>query len=449
MKLSIKSSLLLVISFLLGPLRLSAQTVPAYSLQQLIDSAVINSELLSIRQYQVQEKISRLKEDHIKRYPSATVDGSYQYNFSLPDIVIPAGTIGSVQTGTGTTQLLPSQASRFSIGSKSTYNVGVNIYQPIAEQLKINTAIAIGKTDIMLAEQQKEKTLLQLVLAVEQLYYGALIFQKQIETARMKLELEKARLYDAEGALTAGTTTGVNITGLRAAVANQEQNVLKFDIQMQDYLAELSRFTGLDVAILKPGDILTDHAGFNSIDEYKNTSLNSPEMQIARFEKEKAQLAVKAARQNSIPSLGLMGGYYVQGGNPVLPGSSPFVGASLKWNIQDLFSNKQVQNQRQFQLSQAEQNTLYIQRQLDSQIDKAWRKVKQSQALIAAAQKLVGYRTDALKEQQDKQLSGRDIKTALLETKSQLAEAQADLYAAQMSNVLAIRELKNLSGQVK
>lgn len=449
MKLSIKSSLLLSVFFLLGFSRLSAQTAPGYSLQQLIDSASHNSHLLSIRQYQVQEKMSKLKEDKIKRYPSVTLDGSYQYNFMLPQISIPAGTIGAVTTGTGTTQLLPSEASKFTIGSKSTYNVGLNVYQPITQQLKLKTGLSIAEADVMLSKKEKEKTALQLQLAVEQLYYGAIITQKQTDAARTKLELVKTRIYDAEGALLAGKTTGVSLAGLRADIAGQEQNLLKLEIQAQDYIGELAKLTNLDAATLKLQQPEPAITSMNSAETYKNTALENPDMEIARLNKSKAMLALKAAKQNNLPDFGVVAGYYVQQGSPVLPGNSPYVGLSLKWNIQDLFSNKELQNQRQFQLRQAEENIAYTRHQIDSDVDNVIRKVKQSGALITVAEKLVAFRKDALKEQQDKQASGMDIKTAMLETQSQLAEAEADLYSAQLSNVLALAELRNLTGQAK
>jgi outer membrane protein TolC len=436
MKLSIKSLLLLLVITLPGYSRLSAQTSPGYSLQQLIDAAMNNNHLLSIREYQVQEKMSKLKEDEIKRYPSATLDGSYQYNFSLPEITLPAGTIS---TG------LPSEDRKFTIGEKNTYNVGLNIYQPITQQFKMNTGLSIDKTDIKLGQKEKEKTALQMQLAIEQLYYGALIAQKQVEGTMARLELARARLYDAEGAQAAGKTTGVNLSGLRAGISGEEQNLLKLNIQVEDYLTELERLTSLHALKLEavePGSMTV-----NPVDEYKLAATSNPDMEIARLNKEKALLGIKAAKQSNLPDFGLIAGYYVQQGSPVLPGNSPYVGLNLKWNIQDLFSNKQVQNQRQYQLKQAEEAIVYMQKQVESDIDKAWRKVKQSDALITAAQKLAGYRREAFKEQEDRQVTGLDTKTVLLEAKSQLAEAEADLYAAQLSKVLAVAALRNLTGQ--
>ncbi|GAA3990283.1 hypothetical protein GCM10022210_49780 [Mucilaginibacter dorajii] len=432
---------------LFGSFRLSAQS--GYSLQQLIEAANKNNHLLAIKDYQVQEKVSKLKEDEIKKYPSPTLDGNYQYNFTLPDITIPAGALGAVSTGNGSSQLLPAQASKFSVGQKGSYNVGLNFYQPILQQFKINTGLAIDKTDIKLLQKEKEKTALQLQLAIEQLYYGTLIAQKQTEGETAKLELAKAKLYDTEGALAAGKTTKVNIAGLRADIAGQEQNLLKLSIQIQDYLGELSRLTNLSIDGLKLQEAEPDKTSLNPIDEYKSAASGNPDMEIARLNKEKALLGIKAARQSNLPDFGIVTGYYVQQGNPILPTSSPYVGISLKWNLQDLFSNKQVQNQRLFQLKQAEETMAYTKRQVDSDIDKAWRKIKQSDALILSAEKLVGYRKDALKEQLDKQAAGLDIKTTTLEIKSQLAEAEVNLYAAQLSNAIAIAELENLTGQTK
>ncbi|WEA00630.1 TolC family protein [Mucilaginibacter sp. SJ] len=442
-----KISLLLLTILSFGSFRLSAQVV--YSLQQLKDAAGKNSHQLAIKEYQVQEKISKLKEDEIKKYPAATLDGTYQYNFKLPDITVPAGALGSVKTGNGDTQLLPAQSSNFAVGQKGSYNVGLNLYQPLSQQFKINTGLEIDKTDIKLIQKEKEKTVLQLGLEIEQLYYGTLITQKQSEAEAARLELAKARLKDAEGALAAGKTTGVNLAGLRADIAGEEQSLLKLDIQVQDYLGELSRITELDLTGAKLMEAEPDNSVPEPVEAYKSSSFGNPDMEIGRLNKEKALLGIKAARQSNIPDIGIITGYYVQQGSPVLPPSSPYVGISLKWNLQDLFSNKQVQNQRVFQLKQAEESLIYTKRQIDSDIDKTWRKIKQSGALILAAKKLVAYRRDALKEQQDRQIAGLDIKTAMLETKLRLSEAEVNLYSAQLSNVIAIAELRNLAGQIK
>ncbi|OXG07124.1 outer membrane protein TolC [Flavobacterium araucananum] len=444
----IKTGLQLLGAILLGSLRLSAQE-SSYSLQELIEAAKKNNSLIRIKEYQVQEKMSKLKENKIKQYPSAIVDGTYQYSFNQPEITIPAGSLGTIDTGNGQTQLLPSQASKFPTGQKGSYNVGLNFYQPVTQLFKINTGLNMDKVDIKLGQAEKEKTALELQLAIEQLYYGAIIAQKQTDATKAKLELAKSRLYDAQGALTTGKTIQANLSGLQAVIAGEEQNLLKIEFQLQDYLAELSRLTTLSIVVLQPQDEEQGNINTFAVNDYKNLADHNPDMEIARLQKEKAVLAIQAAKESNLPDFGLVAGYYVQQGSPFLPKNSPFAGLSLKWNLQDLFSNNELKNQRQFQLRQAEETITYTQKQVNSTIDQTWRKVELSQGLIASAKKLVGYRKDALKEQQDKEDAGLGIKTALLEAKSQLAEAETDLYTAKLSNTIAIAELRNLAGQTK
>lgn len=439
------TGMLLMVAILSNTYQASAQK--GYSLSQLIDAAKKNNHLLAIKEYQVQEKINKLKEDEIKKYPSPTLEGDYQYNFVLPEITVPTGSLGAIPDGNGGSQPFPIQASKFSVGQKSSYNAGLNVYQPLSQQFKINTGLAIDKADIKLLQKEKEKTVLQVQLAIEQFYYNALITQKQAESETAKLELAKAKLYDAAGALTAGKTKEVNTEGLRADIAGQEQRLLKLDIQLQDYLGELGNLTNLAVTELEPEEVDEGSNLSESLGDYKSAAYLNPDMEIARLNKEKATLGIKAARQNNLPDLGVVTGYYVQDGNPVLPKGSPYIGISLKWNIQDLFTNKQIANQRILQLRQAEETIAYTTLQVESEIDKAWRKVKQSTALISAAKKLVSYRKEALKEELDRQVAGIDIKTALMETKAQLAEAEADLYSAQLSNTIAMAQLRNLSGR--
>jgi outer membrane protein TolC len=104
-------------------------------------------------------------------------------------------------------------------------------------------------------------------------------------------------------------------------------------------------------------------------------------------------------------------------------------------------------NQRTFQVKQAEENISYLKNQLNSEVEKAWRKVNQSKILIGVAQKVVKYRNNALKEQQDKSASGMNINTEMLEAQAQLAQAEADLYAADLSYLVAVAELNNLIGK--
>lgn len=423
-----------------------AQTV--YSVDQLIDAAKKNSHQLNIKQYQILVKTSKLHEDEIKRYPSVALDGSYQYNFKLPDISIPAGTIGMINTGNGTAQLLPAQDSKFTVGEKGNYNVGINLYQPITQQAKLATAMAIDQADIQIGKQESAQTALQLKLQVEQLFYSALILRKTSESVKLRVELAKAKLTDGETSRMAGTSTAASLAGLRADIAYEEQALMKIDLQLQDYLSEMSNLTAIDLEKMNLQEPALNEKAI-VINDSRSSAMLNPDLEIARLNKEKALLGIRAIKQSNLPDFGLVAGYYRQQGNPILPVSSPFVGISLKWNLQDLFTNREVQTQRQAQLKQAEENMVYTQQQIGLTVNRLSRKVVQCNTLITAASKAVAYRKDELMEQQNRLTAGFEIKTNILETKVKLAQAETDLYTAKLQQAIAIAELENIAGKNK
>jgi outer membrane protein TolC len=446
----IKRYILLAVIFIASGFGLRAQNKMQYSLQQLIDSAVSRNHLVSIKEWQLQEKTGKLKENAIKRYPSVTLGGNYQYNFSLGDLNIPAGAIGSVTTNAGTNQLLPAEDTKMQVGQHANYSTEVSLYQPLLQQPKIKTGLDIDRLDIARAEKEKIKMIRELKLGVQKLYYGILITQKQSEEATNRLELAQAKLADVESATAAGKAIASNLAALYALVAEEEQNVLKLDILLQDYNRELANIANIQdntVINLQPLDTTAmSMQTIASIEIYTNTTTANTDLQIARLDQEKAILGIKAVRRSNLPDIGLIAGYYYQKGNPILPTSSPYIGINLRWNLQDIFTNHEIKYQRESQLKQAEHQLAYQQQQVRSNLEKTYRKVNQNQALMRVAQKALRYRHEELKVQQDKQGSGLAIKSALLEVKANVAKAEADFYAARLSCLLAFAELENVAG---
>jgi len=66
---------------------------------------------------------------------------------------------------------------------------------------------------------------------------------------------------------------------------------------------------------------------------------------------------------------------------------------------------------------------------------------------MLVAQKAVGYRKEEVKVEEDRRAAGYNVNTDLLNTKSLLAKAEADMYAARLSYLLAVSDLKFLVGE--
>ncbi|AYB31947.1 TolC family protein [Chryseolinea soli] len=450
MNLKIKYSLVLSAILMLTCTGLQAQTGSSYTLQQLIDSAISRSHPMAIKSWQVKEKVSKLNEDQIRRYPSVMVGANYQYNFSIGELNIPAGSIGVAPTSTGD-QLFPQENTNFKMGQHDNFSTDVALYQPLLQQAKIKTGLAIDKIDVTVSETEQVKIAQQLTLAVQELYYGILISEKQWEAASTRLELAKAKVKDAESGAAAGKVIAPNLAGLRAAVAEEEQNMLKQEIIVQDYKRELIVVANLSenslTKLQEPDSATIGMHVIASVDTYTNRISVNTDLQLARLNRDKALLSIKAANQSNLPDLGLIAGYYYQRGNPILPTSMPYIGINLKWNLQDLFVNHHVLHQREAQLKQAEHTVAYQQQKVYTDVEKAYRKINQTIALVTVARKALKYRLEELKVQKDKQAAGLSMNSDLLAVKADVAKSEADLYAAQLAYFIAVAELENLIGR--
>ncbi|NBA84672.1 TolC family protein [Emticicia sp. CRIBPO] len=425
-----------------------AQQSEPVSLQKAIDLALTNNQLINIRKMQIEEKQAKVAEDKIRKYPAVSLSSTYQYSQNLGKLVVPQGSFGSLPLSPENTIALPGEEKVFELGKHNNFNAGISVYQPLSQLDKIKTGVAVSETEVNIAGQEKVKVSLQIRQAVERLYYGLLINQKQKEEALSKIELSKLRIYDVESALLSGKTINISKAGLLASIADEEQNLLKLSIQAEDYTEDLKLLTGIKAneLILEPVSLNSDQ--YLPAETYKSMAAShNPELKIASLTQTKAEYGIKAARLSNRPDFGLIAGYSFQTGNNLFPAHNPFIGASLKWNIQDIFSNKEVLKQRQLNLQQARENADYTKDQVNSSIDKTYRKLAHATELISVAQKALDYRKEELKLQNDKKEAGLNIETDILNTKALIAKAESDLLSAQLNFRLSLSDLKMLTGE--
>jgi outer membrane protein len=433
--------------FLIGK-TIEAQTVEIINLQKAIDLALQNNHLLNIKEYQVEEKKVKIWESRIKAFPTLILNSAYQYNQNLGVLTIPQGSMGSLPINQLITIQLPPDDLSFELSEHDNFNAGVTLYQPLTQLGKILTGVEVSKTDVKIAEQERIKASLQLQQAVEKLYYGLLINRKQKEEAETRLELARMKLHDVESALLSGKTIESSRAGMLAAVADEEQNLLKLILQEEDYTADMKNITGISSDSLWLENVEFTMEAIPIADSFKTSAVNrNTDLLLAGLNRTKAEQARKAAHFTYLPNLGLMAGYTYQTGNKIYPEHNPFVGASFKWNLQDILLNRQLVSQRKFSLQQAWEFELDSENKLSNDIDKALRKIKQAEALVQVTQKATNYRKEELKIQEDKMAGGLNTATDLLNTKALLAKAQADLLAAQMNYRIALTDLKILAGE--
>jgi outer membrane protein len=448
-RISFKNVLAIFILAFAFHLQLLSQDSLPINLNSAIDLALQNNHLLYIRRLQLDEKQQMVNEAKVKYLPTVIIGGSYQYNTNLPQLVMKQGQFGTIPLG-GVSIPLPFVDEVVLLGNNNLYNAGVTFYQPITQLGKIKAGVNVSKTVLQIARAEENKAVFQIKQSVEKLYFGLMIIQKQIEEAEIKLKLAESKLLDVENAILAGITTESNKYGLAASAADEEQNLLKLKIQYDDYAADLIQLLGLDPSIaleLQPvpaDDFIADLTGIDT--SFIESGAKNNDLKMASLNKSNAGYSIKASKFAYLPDLGILGGYTYQEGSDIYPKNNTYIGASLKWNLQDVLSNRTVQKQRTLIMKQAEENLANTKEQVSRDIAKAYRKLKQAEVLINVAGKVVDYRKADLKIQTDKHTSGLNLVADLLSAKASMAKAESDYYAAQMNYRIALSELKILTG---
>jgi len=420
------------------------------TLEKVIDLAVQNNRMLTIRRMQVDEKQQKVNEDRVKFFPSVILGGAYLYNDTTPVLNVSRGAFGELPMG-ATNVPMPPTDKNFELVAHELYGASAILYQPISQIPKISAGVNVAKTELDIARMEQAKATLQIQQNAEKLYIGLLILEKQKEEAQIKLLLAQRKLYDVESAVLAGKATRSSETGLRANVADEEQNLLKINIQMDDYTADLKRLTGLPRAtalILDPVSFKEQPVDDEQLDDkISEAQKNNHDLKMAVLYKTKAEHAFRASRYSYLPDVGAVGGYTYQDGITLYPENNSFVGVLMKWNLQDILSNTYVFKQRLALKKQAEENLAYTLEQVRTDIEKAHRKLTQTAELIRVAKKVLDFRAEDLKIQTDRNQAGLNLEADVLSARAAVAKAESDYYAARLNHRIAATDLRILTGK--
>lgn len=413
------------------------------SLEKAKEQALQHNRLLSIQQEKVRENEFKVAEARTKNKPMLMASGNYIFNGITKDLAIPAGSFGNLGGNP-----LPQKDVKLFEGKHNLLLGSVMAYQPISQLGKIKVGVKVAEADVDIAKTQVSKAELDILEGVEKLYYGLLINRKQLDEARVNVLLTQAKLYDVESALAAGKTDEVYKVGLQADLANQEQKILQITNQMEDYQADLKNLLGsTDTTQLVPEELTGLAQTVQPLSWYLNQAQSgNPDIKLAGQTIAKADYGIEAARKDKLPNIGVIGGYTYQNLIADLPGHNYFLGLNLSWNIYDFGKRKAGENQRASQKKQAEEYLAYTRDDVSAKIGKAYRKVTQTQRLVAVAEKAAGFRREEVRLKTNAREAGLKLDKDLLESKANLAKAEQDLYSAQMGLRLALNELENLAG---
>jgi multidrug efflux pump subunit AcrB/outer membrane protein TolC len=432
---------------MIGPARAWAET-KQITLSEAVDLALANNSSIKIAQARVRENREKVNATRADYYPHLTNSSNFMNITNRQLVTFPAGSLGTVP-GLGP---FPTQETHIEQGSSSVLISNTTLSQPLTQLLKINQADHIASAEQGMAEADFRKAETEIVYAVRRLYYGLLIAKRQKEASQASIAAAEENLRESEKGLESGNLLEVAVTGSRVVLLQGKQNLLSAEIQISDINVELDDLMGLPLdTLLEPVETPSTDSRVRSREEYFKDALSrNPEIEAARKNVKKAASAVKAAKYEYIPDLGIYGSYIFQDGVPFVDQNIGMLGVQMSWNIFDWGKRKAVVGQRRMQFDQARENLNRIEKRVTVEIDKAYRKLEQTRMIIEVAREAVVLQKEKVRLSENGVKAGT-VKTAQhAEAIAAMKRAQSDETQALLGFELALADLDRLSGgQVK
>jgi len=230
---------------------------------------------------------------------------------------------------------------------KDQYKVALNIQQKIYDGGTTKAAQSVVDAENAVNQQQVEVSLYQIRSIINQLYFGALLYQENENIlGSVKAMLEK-QLTEVESRAKNGVILSSNVNIIKKEILNKEQDLLAVRYDKNSALKMLNQWTGFNMSSTDELTIPQPQMSEASL------QINRPEMKLFELKSKQLEAAQSTVRIRNRPQLFA----FAQGGvgnpNPLNffeTDLSEFyiAGLKLQWNFLDY--NRKKNDIKQLQL---------------------------------------------------------------------------------------------------
>ncbi|HEX9136137.1 MAG TPA: TolC family protein, partial [Nitrospirota bacterium] len=422
------AALMIALAFLLGSGQALAET-RTLTLDEAIALAVAQNSSLKIASSKVREGIEKRNSVRADYFPHLSNESTYFHITNTRLVDIPAGSLGTVP-GVGP---FPGRDTSINQGSNNLFLSDTALTQPLTQLLKTYQAdkMALADQEISVAELDKAKT--DVIFATHRLFYGLVIARKQKDAASAAVAAGEQALREAKDSVAAGNVLEVAAIGSSEVLLQNKYSLLSAEVQIGDLNWELNDLLGLPLDTdIDPVDPPLSEPIANTRETYvQEAREKNPEIKAAQEAVKKAESGVKAAYIDYIPDISLSGHYGYQNGVPFLTNNIGTFGVKMTWDIFDWGKRGAVVAQRKEQLTQANENLRRVEKRIEVEVDKAYRKLEQTKNLIGVTRESLTLQNENLRLKSN----GRKAGTA---TEAQYAAAVAAVKKAEYEELQAL-----------
>lgn len=287
------------------------------------------------------------------------------------------------------------------------------------------------------------------VLAVGNQYLLTIASAARLETAKAQLTTAEAIYQQAQDMKKAGVSAGIDVLRAHVQMQSQQQRMLAAQNQYEQQKMALSRSIGLPVS---QAIDLSDPVPYAPLPELNvEESLarayeRRPEYLAALSRVRAAEMEVKAAKGEALPTVQITGQYGVNGPSP---GNSDQVYGLFGGVTIPLFQGGKVKADVGLAETRLRQDRMQLDdlhNRVELEVRSSWLDVKTSNEQVLVAQQSVGLAAEQLKEAQDRFRAGASDSLEVVQAQEAVANANETLIQALYLNNVAKLSLVHALG---
>jgi outer membrane protein TolC len=427
-----------IVVLFIGIFKTNAQV---WTVQQCIDSAIVNNKNLQINRNNLALGIDKQKEAKANLLPKISANAEYKYFIDLPYQLLPLSTFNPTAP--------KDQFKEAQFGVPHNINANLQLMMPLYNP-QVYGAIQTTKIASELTKLQYKKTEEQLFFEISNLYYNAQILQNQMVFIDTNLINAKRLLRNMQLLNQQLLAKGTDVNKIKLQVAQLENQKINTSSNYTQVLNALKFAMGINLS--QQFDIETKII-YQESKSYE--TVNTLDMQVVQTQNKLLKTDLKTLNQSRfIPTVNFIATYGTTGfGYDKSPNNFlnfyplGFAGVQMSYPIFNgtltLHKLKQkklelVNNEIQYELI-SEQNKLQIEN-VKLQLNSAKSSINTNEIQIALAQEI--YQQTVIQQKQ-----GIASLTDILLADNALREAQQNYLNALVAYLKADLEMKKLNNQ--
>jgi outer membrane protein TolC len=304
----------------------------------------------------------------------------------------------------------------------------VTAVQPVTPLFKVHEAVRIARADERIAQAKAAAVASQVSADVERTYLALLIAQRELVAAQVK-----TKMLDAPVQL-ARFTPGQSSPDRQAAILEAAKATVTANSHVTELTQSLNTLMGLPLdtrlELNDPPPLIEE---ISSSGAPAQTVIDkNPEVVEAQQTLVKARAAARISKLEYVPDVAGLWGYSVQNAIPALPHDFSFVGFMASWTVFDSGKRERTIQERNTEVRMAEINLELVRAKVAAGSQKASLELQRTRRILDLTRKVVAmYRAMPV-----------DYQTASLEGTASRAQAEIEMYQAELDYRMAYSQLK-------